>query len=128
MLVAHAAANALEWLGMPEARIPIAQAIIHIATAPKSNSVISAIDKAIDLVHSKGFYEVPNHLRDAHYPGAKNLNHGKGYKYPHDYPHHFVKQQYLPKGLEDVRLYTPSEQGREKYIKERMDFWKKVDS
>lgn len=128
MLVAHAAANALEWLGMPEARIPIAQAIIHIATAPKSNSVISAIDKAIDLVQSKGFYEVPNHLRDAHYPGAKNLNHGKGYKYPHDYPHHFVKQQYLPKGLEDVRLYTPSEQGREKYIKERMDFLKKVDS
>ncbi len=82
LLMAHAAAFALEWLGMPEARLPIAQAIIYISTAPKSNSVLTAVDKALDLVTKTEAQPVPVHLRDAHYRGAAELGHGKGYKYP----------------------------------------------
>jgi len=122
MLIAHAAANALEWVGMPEARIPIAQAIIYIATAPKSNSVVTAIDRAIKLVATTTAGPVPNHLRDSSYEGAKQLGHGVGYQYPHDYPYHYVKQQYLPDNIRNPQLYQPSDQGYEKRIKERMDF------
>lgn len=125
MLVAQAAANALEWVGLPEARIPIAQAIIHIATAPKSNSVVNAIDGAMSAVESNSNEPVPEHLRDAHYGGASQLGHGLEYKYPHDYPYHYVKQQYLPDNLRDKTFYQPSEQGREKHIKERQEYFKK---
>ena len=127
MLVAQAAANALEWIGMPEARIPIAQAIIHISTAPKSNSVCQAVDQAMQVVQSNQSDPVPKHLRDAHYQGAQKLGHGLGYKYPHDYPYHYVQQQYMPEGLQDHQIYHPTEQGREKYIKERIKYFEKVD-
>lgn len=119
MLQAHAAANALEWLGMPEARIPIAQAVLAIATAPKSNSTINAIDSAFDYVRKNPTGEVPRHLRDAHYPGAKKLEHGKGYRYPHSYPGHWVEQQYLPQGFEDTRFYTPSGMGQDQHNRGR---------
>ncbi|HPT83557.1 MAG TPA: replication-associated recombination protein A [Limnochordia bacterium] len=123
LLMAQAAGFALEWLGMPEARIPIAQAIIYIATAPKSNSVIKAVDAALAAVEQGGAEPVPAHLRDAHYAGAAKLGHGKGYKYPHDYPHHYVVQDYLPEKLRGFQVYEPSEQGREKVIKERLAYF-----
>ena len=125
LLMAQAAGFALEWLGMPEARIPIAQAIIYIATAPKSNSVITAVDAALATVEKRGAEPVPIHLRDTHYPGAAKLGHGKGYKYPHDYPHHYVAQNYLPENLQDFRVYFPSIQGREMVIKERLEYFRK---
>lgn len=115
MLMAHAAAHALEHVGMPEARIPIAQCIIHLATAPKSNSVVKAIDAAMRAVENVPALPVPPHLRDTSYPGAKKLGH-TGYKYPHDYPDHWVAQQYLPDNLLDQRFYVPSDQGREKKL------------
>lgn len=125
LLMAQAAGFALEWLGMPEARIPIAQAIIYIATAPKSNSVITAVDGALAAVEKTGAYPVPTHLRDAHYAGAAKLGHGQGYKYPHDYPHHYVAQDYLPENMRDYQVYAPSDQGREKIIKERLEYFRK---
>lgn len=125
MLAAHAAANALEWVGLPEARIPIAQAIIHIATAPKSNSVVKAITQAAAVVETTVAEPVPVHLRDASYSGAKRLQHGVNYKYPHDYPDHYVRQQYLPDNLVGKTFYQPGKQGREKFIKERMDYFAK---
>lgn len=123
LLMAQAAAFALEWLGMPEARIPIAQAIIYIATAPKSNSVITAVDQALQVVESTRAEPVPSHLRDSHYLGAAKLGHGLGYKYPHDYPHHYVIQDYLPENVRDRQFYDPSDQGREKIIKERLEYF-----
>lgn len=113
MLQAHAAANALEWLGMPEARIPMAQAVLAIATAPKSNSVIVSIDRALDYVRNNPTGEVPSHLRDAHYPGAKKMGHGNGYLYPHAYPGHWVEQSYLPGNLGKPEFYIPSGMGKE---------------
>lgn len=118
MLMAHAAANALEWLGMPEARIPIAQAIIYIAKAPKSNSVIKAVDRAFAAVEKERAEPVPVHLRDSHYKGAKELGHGKDYKYPHHYPGHWVEQQYLPDNLQGTKFYQPSDQGEEANFKD----------
>jgi putative ATPase len=106
MLIAHAAWNALESIGMPEARIPIAQAIIYIAKAPKSNSVVIAVDSAFEAARKKQ-YRVPIHLRDTHYSGSKELGH-TGYKYPHDYPQHKVSQQYFPEEI-----------GHETYYKEK---------
>lgn len=123
LLVAQAAATALEWVGLPEARIPMAEAVIYIATAPKSNSVVSAIDAAQEAVEKSGAEPVPVHLRDASYPGAAKLGHGLGYKYPHDYPHHYVIQEYLPANLKGLKLYEPSDQGREKAIKERLAYF-----
>ena len=117
MLVAHAAANALEWLGMPEARIPIAQAIIYIASAPKSNSVIKAIEAVFSSVEEKRAEPVPAHLRDSHYKGAKSLGHGNKYKYPHQFQKHWVNQQYLPDNLVGQMFYSPSDQGEEQQIK-----------
>lgn len=117
MLITHAAWNALETIGLPEARIPIAQAIIYLATAPKSNSVLLAVDKAMQDAKNRKREEIPNHLRDAHYPGAKALGHGQGYLYPHDYPDHYVQQQYLPSVCKGISYYHPSDQGKEKLIK-----------
>ncbi len=114
MLQAHAAANALEWVGLPEARIPMAQAVLAIATAPKSNSVVTAITDAVHHVKNHRIGQVPTHLRDAHYPGAKTLGHGSGYLYPHSYPGNWVEQDYLPAEAKNVKFYEPSGQGMDK--------------
>lgn len=111
MLQAQAAASALEWVGLPEAKIPMAQAIIAIATAPKSNSVAEAIKKAEAYVKNNPPEEVPAHLRDAHYPGASQLGHGNGYLYPHSFEGGWVEQTYLPKGTGDLNFYEPSGRG-----------------
>lgn len=124
LLVAQAAAYAVEFLGMPEARLPLAEATIYIATAPKSNSVIKGIDGALKTVEKEKSGQVPLHLRDSHYKGAKRLGHGQGYKYPHDYPKGYVRQNYLPDELLGLRLYFPTEYGYEKTIKERLEDWR----
>ena len=121
LVLANAAHQAAEFIGWPEARIPIAEAAIYIATANKSNSVITAIDAALEDVRSGRTLAVPEHLRDGHYAGAKKLGHGVGYEYAHDHPGHFVAQDYL--GAEK-RYYEPTEQGTEKKIKERLDLWR----
>lgn len=119
MLQAVAAAQALEFNGMPEAALNIAQAIIYICESPKSNSVCIAKDQAIyDAEHTYQGGGVPMHLRDTHYRGAERLGNGKGYRYPHDFPGHFVPQQYLPDELVGRRYYVPSDQGNEKKIAE----------
>jgi putative ATPase len=121
LMVAVSAAQALEYVGMPEARIPLAQAALYIATAPKSNAAVMAIDEALALVKSESTSGVPAHLKDAHYGGAKNLGHGKGYKYPHSYPGNYIKQQYLPDELLDNKFYKPTTNGYEKKIKEFLE-------
>ena len=115
--VAVAAAQAVERLGMPEARIVLAQAVTYMASAPKSNSAINAIDKAMRVVQETKTPPVPVHLQDAHYKSAGKLGHGKGYKYAHDYENHYVKQQYLPDGLTGEVFYEPSENGYEQQIR-----------
>ncbi|MGI6449491.1 MAG: replication-associated recombination protein A [Desulfitobacteriia bacterium] len=114
MLQAQAAANALEWVGMPEARIPLAQAVLAIATAPKSNSVVTAIDQAQSFVKQHKPGQVPNHLRDSHYPGAQKLGYGTHYLYPHSYPDNWVQQDYLPPEHKYVSFYRPSGRGWDK--------------
>ena len=119
-LQAAAAAQALEMLGMPEARIPIAQAIIAVCESPKSNSVAMAIDAAMaDAQTAVG--AVPQPLRDTHYAGHVRLDNGKGYLYPHDFPGHWVAQQYLPDEFRDRVYYQPSDQGHEAKVKKRKD-------
>ncbi|HUR47844.1 MAG TPA: replication-associated recombination protein A [Candidatus Saccharimonadales bacterium] len=121
LVLANAAHQASEFVGWPEARIPIAEATIYIATANKSNSAIVAIDKALEDVRSNRTLAVPSHLRDAHYKGAERLGHGTGYQYSHDHPDHFVPQDYLGA---DKRYYDPTDQGVEKKIKERVEKWR----
>jgi putative ATPase len=121
LVLANAAFQAAEFIGWPEARIPLAEAALYIATAAKSNSTILAIDAALKDVESGRTLEVPEHLRDAHYSGAKRLGHGEGYKYSHDFPEHFVAQDYLGAAK---RYYEPTEQGVEKKIKERVEKWR----
>ncbi|HXC35082.1 MAG TPA: replication-associated recombination protein A [Candidatus Acidoferrales bacterium] len=121
LVLANAANQAAEFVGWPEARIPIAEAAIYIATAHKSNSSITAIDAALEDVRSGRTLAVPEHLRDAHYKGAKRLGHGEGYQYAHDHPEHFVAQDYLGS---DKHYYEPSDQGTEKKIKERVEKWR----
>ncbi len=118
MLQAVAAAQALEFNGMPEAKLNIAQAIIFICESPKSNSVVMAIDGAMQDAEHSYQVGVPMHLRDTHYRGADKLGNGKGYKYPHDYPGHYTPQQYLPDNLTGRVYYVPSEQGSEAKIAE----------
>ena len=117
LTVAVSAAQAVERLGMPEARIVLAQAVTYMASAPKSNSAIMAIDKAMDLVAHTKTPPVPVHLQDAHYKASGKLGHGVGYKYAHNYKNHYVRQQYLPDGLTDQVFYDPSENGYEAQIK-----------
>ena len=120
LILANAAAQAAQFVGLPEARIILAQAVTYIAGAPKSNAAYLAIDKALDDV--KNFEgEVPKHLRDTHYKGAKTFGHGIGYKYPHDFKGHFVKQQYLPDKKISARYYELTEQGAEAQIKRRLE-------
>ena len=121
--VAVAAAQAVERLGMPEARIVLAQAVTYMASAPKSNSAINAIDKAMRVVQETKTPPVPVHLQDAHYKSSGKLGHGKGYKYAHDYKNHYVKQQYLPDGLTGEVFYEPSENGYEQQIRA---YYKKI--
>ena len=112
LLVAVAAAQAVEHVGLPEARLNMAEAAIYLARAPKSNSVITALSRATDDAISSD--PVPLHLRDTHYPGARKLGHGKGYKYPHDYPSHEVEQEYRPARFEGKRYFEPSGEGEER--------------
>ncbi|MCW5555608.1 MAG: replication-associated recombination protein A [Verrucomicrobiae bacterium] len=123
LVLANAAFQAAEFIGWPEARIPIAEATIYIATANKSNSTIVAIDAAMEDVTSGRTLAVPEHLRDASYKGAKRLGHGEGYQYAHDYEGHFVPQDHLGA---DKRYYEPTEQGVEKKIKERLEHWRRL--
>ena len=122
--VAVSAALAVERIGLPEARIILSQAATYVASAPKSNAAYVAVDEAQEAVRLKGNFTVPSHLRDCHYSGAEKLGHGDGYKYAHDYPNHYVKQQYLPDGLEGNTFYRPSENGYEKKIGEWLRFLK----
>ena len=119
--VAVAASQAVERIGMPEARIILAQAVTYVASAPKSNAAYMAVDQALESVRNHKIGAVPNHLRDAHYKGAAKLGHGIGYKYAHDYPNHYVEQQYLPDELVGRKFYVPSENGYEKNIREYFD-------
>ncbi len=118
--VAVAASLAVERLGMPEARITLAQAVTYIATAPKSNAAYLAIDDALSTVRQTGNLPIPAHLQDAHYKSAGKLGHGIGYKYAHDYPDHYVEQQYLPYELNGKEFYSPTGNGYEVRIKEHM--------
>ncbi len=120
LVVATNAMLAVERIGMPEGRIILSQAALYVATAPKSNASCMAIDAAQSDVAHKEIGVVPSHLRDSHYSGAKELEHGVGYLYAHDYPHHYVKQQYLPDALIGASYYTPTEEGFEKKVKELM--------
>ena len=117
LVVATAASQAVERIGMPEAQIILAQAVTYVASAPKSNSAVCAITDAMETVKNTMTAPVPGHLQDAHYKSAGKLGHGEGYKYAHDYPKHYVKQQYLPDGLTDKVFYRPSENGYEKQIR-----------
>ena len=121
LMIAVAAAEATQLIGLPEARIPLAEATIYIATAPKSNAVIAAIDSAIADVKAGRFGPVPLPLRDAHYPGAKKLGHGKGYRYPHSDPRGVVRQQYLPDEIAGATYYQPTSHGHEREITDRLE-------
>jgi len=118
LVLANAALQISEFVGMPEARIPLAQAVIYVSCAPKSNAGYLAIEKALSDVAKNKVQEVPEHLKDTNYSGAEKLGHGKGYKYAHDYPGHFVEQKYTRK---KVRYYEPTQIGHEAKIKERLD-------
>lgn len=120
LTVAVSASLAVERIGMPEARIILAQAASYVASAPKSNAVICGIDEAMGCVQTTGDLKIPSHLQDAHYKGAKKLGHGTGYKYAHDYKNNYVEQQYLPYELNGKEFYRPSGNGYEVKIKEHL--------
>ena len=122
LTVAVSAAQAVERIGMPEAQIILSQAVLYVATAPKSNSACNAVFEAMDAVKNQRSMPVPAHLQDSHYGGSAKLGHGIGYKYAHNYPNHYVKQQYLPDGMEEQVFYHPSENGYESKISEHMRF------
>ncbi len=124
LVVAVNAAMAVERIGMPEAQIVLSQAVTYVASAPKSNAACNAVFKAMEVVKSQRTMPVPVHLQDKHYKGAEKLGHGAGYKYAHDYPKHYVKQQYLPDGLEGEVFYEPSDNGYEKQIGQHMKWLK----
>jgi putative ATPase len=117
---AIAAAHAVQLIGMPEARLALAQATIHISTAPKSNAVLVSLSEAMTDVQAGRIGEIPAHLRDAHYPGAKRLGHGKGYRYPHDEEHGVAAQQYAPEAVADRIYYRPTARGFERTLSERV--------
>lgn len=125
--LAVAAQQAVHVIGMPEARIILAEAVLYVCGAPKSNSAIMAIDAALQTVRTTDIRSVPAHLQDAHYGGASQLGHGIGYQYAHDYPEHYVKQQYLPDELTGKVFYEPGDLGYEKTMKERLNRLKNRD-
>ncbi len=121
LILAVAAADAVEKIGMPEGRIPLAQAVIYVACAPKSNASYKAIGAVLDHLQKSGTAPtVPNHLRDTSYKDAKKMGHGKGYKYPHNYPDHYVAQSYLPDEMNDVKFYEAGKEGREAAFAKRL--------
>ena len=125
--VAVSAALAVERIGMPEARIILAQAATYLASAPKSNASYLAVDRATECMKQTMTAPVPVHLQDAHYKGSEKLGHGLGYLYSHDYPHHYVRQQYLPDGLTDSVFYEPTDNGKEKEIAQWLHWLKEND-
>ncbi len=126
LVVAVSAAQAVERVGMPEAQLILSQAAIYVASAPKSNAACLAIGRALDIVKTTKTAPVPAHLKDSHYRGAQKLGRGLGYLYAHDFPNHYVEQQYLPDGLTQEKFYEPTENGYEKQIKSHLDFLKKI--
>lgn len=128
LAVAVNACQAVERVGMPEAQLILSQAVIYVASAPKSNACTEAIGRAMEAVKHTLTAPIPSHLMDAHYKGAAKLGHGLNYQYAHEFPNHYIKQQYLPEGMEGLRFYEPTEQGYEKQIKDWLDFLKKENS
>jgi putative ATPase len=126
LVIATAAATAVQMIGMPEGRIPLAEATVYLATAPKSNRSYKGMDAAIADVRAGDFGRVPTHLRDAHYPGAKRLGHGKGYRYAHDAPHGVAAQQYLPDPLVGRRYYEAGQHGFERDVAARLERIRKI--
>ena len=124
LVVAVNAAQAAERIGLPEANIILSQAVTYVATAPKSNAACMAVQKAMEAVRNERNMPVPVHLQDKHYKGAEKLGHGAGYRYAHDYPKHYVQQQYLPDGMEGTVFYEPSDNGYEKQINAHMKWLK----
>ncbi|MDY4976589.1 MAG: replication-associated recombination protein A [Clostridia bacterium] len=123
IVVAKACVDAALMLGLPEARIPLTQAVLLLATAPKSNSAICAIDAAMSDLQNKDTGEIPAHLRDSHYSGSEKLGHGKGYVYPHSQPYHYVDQQYLPDAIKNQVYYYP---GQNKFEDGLVKYWEEV--
>jgi putative ATPase len=123
LVIAVAAADAVQLIGMPEGRIPLAEAVVYLAVAPKSNAAYLGIDRAIADVRAGKIGRVPKPIRDAHYSGAKKLGHGKGYLYPHDSAMGVVEQQYAPNELVGSRYYEPTEHGNEREVTAR---WAKL--
>jgi len=121
LVVADATARAVEFVGLPEAQLNLAHCVVHLASAPKSNRVTVALGRAVADVRERPGGEVPAHLRDAHYRGAKTLGHGQGYDYPHDHPEGWVDQHYRPAGLENRVYYEPSDHGAEQRVRTRME-------
>jgi len=124
--IAVAAAQAVQLIGMPEGRIPLAEAVVYLATAPKSNAAYNGINQAMADVKAGRMGTVPMHLRDAHYAGAKRLGHGKGYVYSHDAEHGVAEQQYLPDALEGTEYYTPTANGYEREVGPRLERLRKI--
>lgn len=122
LVIANSALQVSEFVGMPEARIPLAQATVYVACAPKSNAAYLGIESALSDIEKEKTMEVPGHLKDANYPGAEKLGHGKGYKYAHDYEGHFVEQEYVPK---NKKYYNPTDIGFEAKIKSHLDSLRK---
>ena len=126
LIIAVAAADAVQFIGMPEGRIPLAEAVVYLATAPKSNASYLAIDKAIADVRAGKIGRVPSHLRDAHYSGAKKLGHGMGYQYPHDSELGVLEQQYAPDELSDAVYYEPTDHGNERDVSARLEKLRRI--
>ena len=120
LVLANSAAQAVMFVGLPEAQLTLSQAVCYLACAPKSNATTTAIGRATEEIGRHGPKPVPPHLRDSHYPGGKRMGHGAGYLYPHDFPGHHVAQDYLPAGVEGLPFYEPSDQGSEVKIARRM--------
>jgi len=124
--LALAAAQAVQMIGMPEGRIPLGQAVTYLAGSPKSNASYLAVNKAFGLIEEEENRPVPIHLKDSSYRSAKKMGHGEGYRYPHDFPGHYVDQDYLPPALKNTELYKPTGQGREKAIRDYLDSIKRI--
>jgi putative ATPase len=126
LLQAVAASHALSYVGLPEAAFHLSQATVYLAAAPKSNAITVAMENTRRLLREGPTPVVPDHLRDSHYQGADDLGHGSGYRYPHDQPHHTLRQQYFPDEIQPVALYRPTEQGRERGLAERLEWLDEV--
>lgn len=121
LVLANAVAQSVMFVGLPEAQLTLSQAVTYLAAAPKSNAATIAIGRATEEIKTNGARPVPLPLRDSHYPGGKKMGHGAGYLYPHDFPNHYIEQQYLPEGVQGTPFYEPTEQGEEANIKRRIE-------